>query len=103
MCEQCDKRFAGTVSPRGGEAVRESLASYAHQAWSGWMRYMFSRGQMNQDGSFTIPPVQVERWQRQMNTAYADLPESEKASGREEADRILRIVEEKPNGSGCGA
>ena len=67
------------------------------------MRYMFGRGQINSDGSFTIPPASVERWQRQMNTAYSDLPETEKASDREEADQILRRVAEKHEEAGCGA
>lgn len=74
--------------------LREALAAYAHEAWSGWMRYFFSRGEFHADGSFTIPAMCVERWQRQMNTAYADLPEGEKESDRAEADRMLALFAE---------
>ena len=74
------------------QPLRESLAAYAHASWTGWMRYLFSKGTLNNDGSFTIPPDLVKRWGRQMDTPYADLPESEKASDRTEADRMLSVV-----------
>lgn len=72
--------------------TREALASYAHSAWAGWMSYLFEKSVAIGDGTMLIPAPLVERWQRQMNTAYADLPESEKASDRAEADKILAIV-----------
>lgn len=72
--------------------VRELLASYAHNAWSGWMQYMFSRSTVNQDGSITIPAPLVERWTRQMTTSYEKLPEDEKLSDRAEADIMLEIM-----------
>lgn len=75
------------------EATREALAAYSHDsAWSGWMQYMLSKGTLNEDGTWTMPAWAVERWSRQMNTAYVDLPEAEKASDRAEADKILAIV-----------
>jgi hypothetical protein len=55
------------------------------------MRYLFSKVQYGPDGSAVIPKESVQRWTRQMNTAYKDLPESEKASDRTEADRIQEI------------
>ena len=61
-------------------------------AWAGWMSYLFEKSVAIGDGTMLIPAPLVERWQRQMNTAYADLPESEKASDRAEADKILAIV-----------
>lgn len=71
----------------------ERLAEAAHVAWSGWMEYLFEKSQRNDDGTVSIPAVLVERWQRQMRTPYADLPEGEKASDREEARRYLRAAE----------
>jgi hypothetical protein len=73
--------------------VREQLADYAHEAWSGWMRYLFEKSQTNPDGSVTIPATLVARWQRQMNSPYGSLPENEKESDRAEADKMLAIVE----------
>lgn len=73
--------------------LREKLAGYAHDAWSGWMAYLFSKATMNDDGTVTIPKWAVERWSRQATTQYHGLPESEKGSDRDEADKILEIVE----------
>jgi hypothetical protein len=71
---------------------REELASYAHDAWSGWMKYMFSKSIITTDKNVIIPSDLVKRWDRQMNTKYEDLPESEKESDRKEADTMLAII-----------
>ncbi|MFH1740684.1 MAG: hypothetical protein ABIH23_16875 [bacterium] len=71
-------------------AVVEALADYAHDAWSGWMRYQEGRG----GTTFwdVLPPELSNRWRRQMETSYADLPENERESDREEARRMLAII-----------
>ena len=74
------------------EEIREQLAAYAHEAWSGWMQYMFSKGRPYYDGTLELPAWAVERWTRQMNTRYADLSDMEKNSDREEADKMLAII-----------
>ena len=68
--------------------LREALAAYAHHTWSNWMRYMIPK--------LEGPDAQqlLERWKRQMNTDYHDLPEGEKASDRVEAEQILDIINE---------
>jgi len=71
--------------------VREKLAEYAHAAWSRWMAHLFETSTLNPDGTVTIPAWAVERWKRQLNTPYAELPESEKESDRKEADVMLQI------------
>ena len=73
--------------------LREELAALAHEQWSGWMRYMFSRthGPYG-DGYAVIPTEWVERWRRQMDTPYAELREDERESDRKEADRVLAVV-----------
>ena len=71
--------------------ANEQLAAYAHEAWAGWMKYLFSRSTKSADGSVTIPPDLVARWERQVATDYADLPEGEKDSDRAEALRIMRV------------
>ena len=71
--------------------VVEELAEYAHEAWSGWMDYMFEKGTKNEDGTIIIPKWAVERWSRQAATKYADLSEEEKENDREEAIKMLDI------------
>jgi hypothetical protein len=69
--------------------VRERLAAYAHDAWAGWMNYLFSKCKTNNDGTVTIPEWAVMRWHRQATTPYHELPEREKESDRLEAEKIL--------------
>ena len=71
---------------------REKVANLCHLQWAGWMQWLFSKGQLNDDKSFIIDPYWVERWQRQMNTAYDDLSEAEKDSDRKEADKFLDLL-----------
>jgi len=70
----------------------EKLADYAHEAWSGWMKYLFEKSSSSEDGSVTIPKELVDRWTRQLETPYEDLSEEEKASDRKEAYKMLNIV-----------
>ena len=71
--------------------TREKLADYAHEAWSGWMKYLFEKSTKNDDGTITIPKWAVDRWTMQVNTKYQDLPENMKKSDREEADKMISI------------
>ncbi len=69
---------------------REKLAEYAHDAWSRWMRHLFSKcHDPASNGTIAIPTSLVEQWCRQSVTPYAELSEDEKKSDRAEADRIL--------------
>ncbi len=81
---------------------REILADLCHQQWSGWMEYLFAKsipytpGWVQADeGALIIPKWAVDRWKKQIITPYANLSEEEKESDRTEADRFLKIMEEK--------
>lgn len=80
--------------------LRETLAEYAHDAWSSWMKYMESKilPGCYHDGDQLVGgwvPIELrDRWERQMNTPYADLPEEEKESDRAEADKILSVLQQ---------
>jgi hypothetical protein len=76
------------------EHLREKFADLCHEQWAGWMKYLFSKGTFNPDGSWTMPKEFVERWQRQTNTPYAELSESEQDSDREEAYKFLALLKE---------
>ena len=40
-----------------------------------------------------IPHWAVDRWTRQLNTDYENLPEEEKDSDRKEADKFIKLFE----------
>ncbi|MGA4900587.1 hypothetical protein ACPCAJ_22685 [Streptomyces griseoincarnatus] len=74
------------------ETVLEELASVEHERWSHWQRYLHSQCVRNDDGSLTIPPELVRRWEVQMSTPYSELSEQEKESDREQVRRYLPII-----------
>lgn len=76
------------------DPLREQLAELAHDQWSGWMQYLFSKAEINPDGTWTMPSEFVHRWQRQMNTPYSKLWTSEQESDRKEADKFLAAIRE---------
>lgn len=98
-----DKEQANGAQDSGDTELIEKLADYAHEAWSGWMKYMFDKGAINgfwqmseaEAIGWTMPKELYQRWLRQSLTPYADLPESEKESDRKEARAILAIIEGK--------
>lgn len=84
---------------KGGETLRqqrEALAALAHEQWSGWMDYLFSKCKLTEMGDAVIPKSCVLWWQRQMGTTYADLSEVEKDSDRKEADRVIALLAVSP-------
>jgi len=77
------------------EEKRQLLANYAHESWSGWMKYLFSKSLKNDEGQVLIPKELVERWERQISTPYGDLTRAEQKSDLQEADKIINIILEK--------
>jgi hypothetical protein len=63
--------------------LTEKMAHEVHEIWSSWMRYMFRKGTMNVDGTWTMPEWAVSRWTRQAKTVYVNLSEEEKQSDRD--------------------
>lgn len=72
--------------------LKEQLADYAHDAWCGWMQYLFKKSKKNNNGTVTIPKWAVDRWSRQANTLYDKLSEDEKESDRDEAKKMIDIL-----------
>ena len=82
----------GREEALGSPELREALAALCHEQWSGWMKYLFSKCSRMEFGSWVIPRLWVERWQRQMGLEYDRLRDDEKNSDRKEADRILSLM-----------
>jgi hypothetical protein len=77
---------------RAKSELREALAEYAHAAWSGWMHRVFTKSTAQPDGTVVMRADLSEVWRRQADTPYEKLPDKEKASDLDEADKILGIV-----------
>lgn len=108
-CNKCNKTFEVAQDDHGcpscnpsPDTLREALSDYAHDAWSRWMNYLFSKctdlaltvdGGKGSNHVLVIPPSLVKRWKRQLRTHYQDLPENEKESDRQEADKMLAIID----------
>ena len=75
--------------------TREELAAYAHEAWSGWMKYMLGKCKDQDDGTVVVPADLVKRWKFQMETPYDKLPDDMKPSDRDEADKMLKIMDKR--------
>ena len=71
--------------------LREVVATLAHDQWSGWMKYLFSKCELNEKGEAIIPEWAVKRWKSQMNMSYLNLSTPEKESDRAEADKFLAV------------
>jgi hypothetical protein len=73
----------------------EKLADAQHEIWSHWMKYLFTQGWDNPDGSFKVKRPQVEKWKKQMKTSYDGLSGEEKKSDRQVVIKFLApIIEE---------
>lgn len=70
----------------------EKLAAIEHERWSHWQRYLHSRCSPQADGSLLLPADLVARWQKQIDTKYVDLPDSEKESDREQVRKYLPLI-----------
>jgi hypothetical protein len=72
--------------------LMEHLSAIEHGRWAHWQRYMHTKCARADDGSLTIPAELVQRWEEQIATPYAQLPESEKESDREQVRRYLPVL-----------
>jgi hypothetical protein len=68
----------------------EQLAEYCHEMWSGWMKALFSMGEMV-DGSFVLSQDQVRRFTRLMYTSFFDLSKDDREGPLNEAVELIRL------------
>ena len=77
---------------RALQGAMEELAAVEHERWSHWQRFLHGKAERRPDGSLVLPAELVRRWERQMETAYADLGEAEKESDRDQVRRYLPAI-----------
>ena len=92
LLEACQRKPNLMKNDPALELLREELAAFEHVRWSHWQKYMHEKCARNADGSLTIPKDLVEKWERQIKTAYAELTENEKKSDREQVDKYLPLL-----------
>jgi hypothetical protein len=84
--------------------ILEKFADAQHEIWSHWMKYLFTKGWDQPDGTFKISRREVERWRRQMETPYSELSDSEQISDKDVVkehmqDCIIALVEKSVSAS----
>ena len=60
----------------------DAVAALVHRQWSNWARYMLDN----------VTDKNIARWQRQIDTTYMDLPETQKDSDRAWAALYLFLI-----------
>lgn len=74
------------------ERLVEELAALEHQRWAHWQKYVHENGKRQIDGSIVLSADLVRRWERQINTQYADLAAEEKESDREQVRKYFPLL-----------
>lgn len=74
------------------KTLLEQLAAIEHERWAHWQRFMHGKGERKPDGSLVLPPDLVAKWERLIETPYAQLTDKEKESDREQVKRYLPVV-----------
>lgn len=74
----------GLTATPAPDAFMERLAALEHEQWAHWAKHMLAN----------LTPENVEGWERQAATPYADLTEAEKAKDREWAEKVLDLLME---------
>ena len=85
------------TKPLGREtraALVDQLAAIEHERWAHWQRYMHGKALRQDDGTLVISAELVERWEKQIETPYANLSADEQKSDKEQVERYLPIIEE---------
>jgi hypothetical protein len=80
------------------------FADVQHEIWASWMKFLFTQGWDQADGTFKIKSEKVRRWKRQMETSFADLTEEERETDRHVVEEhmknaILGLIEQAVSAS----
>ena len=75
-------------------ALVDQLAAIEHERWAHWQRYMHGKASRRDDGALVIPAELVARWEKQIETPYANLSTDEQESDKKQVERYLPIIEE---------
>jgi hypothetical protein len=74
------------------DGLLEQLAAVEHERWSHWQRYVHSKCVRQPDGSLLLPAGLVARWEKQIDTKYAELDEQERERIASKCANIFRLL-----------
>lgn len=81
--------------------LKEKLAAIEHERWADWQKWVHKTCEVETAGNPVAPTGRliisyenVERWERQIATDYADLSEGEKQSDCDQVDRYWPLIED---------
>lgn len=72
--------------------IDEQIANRVFNTWAQWLKFIFSNGKFNTDGSFTIPAKYVSKWTAIMTKRYNDLTEKQKIPSKLVAEVYLDVL-----------
>jgi len=75
------------------ESILDDLAAIEHERWSTWQVYLHSQGTRQPDGSLILPASLVARWERQIQTPYERLTDTQKQSDRDQVRKYLPTIQ----------
>lgn len=75
------------------DELMERLASIEHERWADWQKWVHGMLVVNGNGEYTLPTDAIRRWDRQIETPYAELSEQEKQSDRDQVMRYWPIIQ----------
>lgn len=78
----------GAIRTRLNSEV-DRLAAIEHERWAQWQRHLHATAERLEDGRLVLPADQVASWERQVETAFADLDLAEQERDREQVRRYL--------------
>ena len=77
------------------EKARPALQQYVFEAWVRWLKHLYDRSVLHNDGTITISRAVVDRWFKSMRKPlYEDLNDRMKDWVDGEADRIIEVIDE---------
>lgn len=77
------------------DPIRETLASWCHDQWRGTMDNLWTHMQHRHAGWCLVGEDAEEDLFRKRESTYAELPEEEKDSDRQEADKLISLLLEQ--------
>jgi len=89
------KTKADRAIPEWEKEFVEAGAHLEHERWAKWQAYLHSKCVEHENGKgewVCFPAESFRHWERQIDTPYADLSESEKESDRKETRNYLPIL-----------